>query len=78
MTVHHSAQPTAPTAMAVTAVAAVGRPSSRLRYREIAHLTLRALYLTRRAGSSMASTARPIPRNGSLQHILDRGARRAP
>src|SRR5207247_6491642 len=37
-----------------------GRLSSRLRYREVAHLTLRALYRGRRAGSSVASTARPI------------------
>ena len=37
-----------------------GRPSSRLRYREVAHLTLRALTRGLRAGSKVASTARPI------------------
>ena len=46
--------------IAVMAAGWAGRPSSRLRYREVAHLTLRALNRGRRAGSSVASTARPI------------------
>jgi hypothetical protein len=46
--------------IAVMAAGWAGRPSSRLRYREVAHLTLRALYRGRRAGSRVASTARPI------------------
>jgi hypothetical protein len=46
--------------IAVMAAGWGGRLSSRLRYREVAHLTLRALNRRRRAGSSVASTARPI------------------
>ena len=46
--------------IAVMAAGWAGRPSSRLRYREVAHLTFRALNRRRRAGSSVASTARPI------------------
>ena len=47
--------------IAVMAVAGwAGRPSSRLRYREVAHLTLRALNRGRRAGSRVARTARPM------------------
>jgi hypothetical protein len=46
--------------IAVMVAGRAGRPSSRLRYREVAHLTLRALHRGRRAGSSVARTARPI------------------
>jgi hypothetical protein len=50
--------------IAVMAAGWAGRPSSRLRYREVAHLTLRALYRGRRAGSSVARTARPMAPGG--------------